>query len=124
MRRFPTLAWCMPAVMLASGCITRTIEVRPVAPVVEAGSFPVNASAPASARLSGAGAASGSSGTAGSGSSGLPQEVRAASEAGTPPGVQVEAVIPGVYTGRSLSFERDERSRQPPDAGPGMQSSQ
>ena len=92
------------AVALLSGCVTRTVEIRPVAPVVELRSAPMVArgamSAPAAPQLPGP--SSGASDMARTQSSGQ------AGEADAPPGVRVEAVIPGMYTGRSLSFERDE----------------
>ncbi|MBV0882042.1 hypothetical protein KTQ42_22445 [Noviherbaspirillum sp. L7-7A] len=96
--------FCIAAIALLSGCITRTVEIRPVAPVVESRSAPVLArggmaspTAPRSPLE-----ASGASVMSRQESSGQ------AVEAVTPAGVQVEAVTPGMYSGRSLSFERDE----------------
>ena len=101
--------FCIAVIALLSGCITRTVEIRPVAPVVESRSAPVVArgamSAPPAPRSrvesSGASVMSRqeSSGQESSGQAG---------ETATPAGVQVEAVVPGMYSGRSLSFERDE----------------
>ena len=95
--------FCIAAAALLSGCAANTVEIRPVAPVVELRAAPLvsrgaMAAPPAMTalpRLNGASAISrqDSSGPA--------------EQADTPPGVQVEAVIPGVYSGRSLSFERD-----------------
>ncbi|WP_194712977.1 hypothetical protein [Noviherbaspirillum soli] len=95
--------FCIAAIALLSGCVTRTVEIRPVAPVVESRAAPVVSRgamaappvAPSLPQLSGASAVS------------RQQSSGGADEAATPPGVQVEAVIPGVYSGRSLSFERD-----------------
>lgn len=93
--------FCIAAAALLSGCAASTVEIRPVAPVVELRAAPavsrgVRAAPPAMTALprpNGAGAMSRQDGPA--------------EQANTPPGVQVEAVIPGVYSGRSLSFERD-----------------
>jgi hypothetical protein len=96
--------FCIAAIALLSGCITRTVEIRPVAPVVESRSAPVVArgalSAPPAPR----------SRVESSGASVMSQQESSgqAGEAATPTGVQVEAVVPGMYSGRSLSFERDE----------------
>lgn len=95
--------FCIAATALLSGCITRTVEIRPVAPVVELHS------APASSRGATAYASPYSMPPSSGASSMARQQASAeAGDAATPPGVQVEAVIPGVYSGRSLSFERDE----------------
>jgi hypothetical protein len=97
--------FCIAAIALLSGCVTRTVEIRPVAPVVESRSAPVMArggmAAPATPRSPLE--ASGASVMSRQESSG-----EAGEAAATPAGVQVEAVIPGMYSGRSLSFERDE----------------
>ena len=96
--------FCIAAVALLSGCITRTVEIRPVAPVVESHSAPVVARGamppPTAPRYP----------VASSGASVMSQQESAGQggETVTPPGVQVEAVMPGMYSGRSLSFERDE----------------
>ena len=95
--------FCIAAIALLSGCITRTVEIRPVAPVVESRAAPVVSRGAMMTRpvAPSPGSSSGASDMARQQSSG-PDEV-----AVTPPGVQVEAVIPGVYSGRSLSFEKD-----------------
>jgi hypothetical protein len=93
--------FCLAAIALLSGCITRTVEIRPVAPVVESRAAPVLARGAMAAPQSW-GQSSGASAISGQDSSGQ------AEEAATPPGVRVEAVIPGRDSGRSLSFERDE----------------
>lgn len=96
--------FCIAAIALLSGCITRTVEIRPVAPVVESRSAPVAArgamAAPQSPMQS-------------SGASVMSRQENSgqAVEAVTPAGVQVEAVLPGMYSGRSLSFERDEAAK-------------
>jgi hypothetical protein len=96
--------FCLAAIALLSGCITRTVEIRPVAPVVESRAAPVAARGAMAAPTAPQswGQPSGASAMSRQESSGQ------AEEAATPPGVQVEAVIPGMYSGRSLSFERDE----------------
>lgn len=96
--------FCIAAAALLSGCITRTVEIRPVAPVVELHA------APGSTRGAVAAHASPPSMPQSSGASSMARQQASteADAAATPPGVQVEAVIPGVYSGRSLSFEKDE----------------
>lgn len=95
------------ASMLLFGCVTRTVVVRPVAPVVEARSAPVTAAArlypappPAPAPV-----LSGASSVAQDADSGR------VGSSENPTGVRVEAVIPGVSTGRSLLFETDKLTR-------------
>jgi len=92
------------ATALLSGCITRTVEIRPVAPVVELRSAPVAARSAMAAlpapQLPGQ--------SSGGGDMARTQSSDQAHNADTPPGVRVEAVIPGQYSGRSLSIERDE----------------
>lgn len=95
------------ATALLSGCITRTVEIRPVAPVVESRSSTVAARSarvalpvPRAPQLPGQ--------SSGAGDMSRTQSSDHAGDADTPPGVRVEAVIPGQYSGRSLSFERDE----------------
>lgn len=100
MRHIARPLFCIAAIALLSGCATRTVEIRPVAPVVESHSAPVTArtAAPQSSQLfnSDSGAA--------------PQKASGgADELGNPSGVRVEAVIPGIYSGRSLSFEKMDR---------------
>lgn len=102
MRHIARPLFCIAAIALLSGCITRTVEIRPVAPVVESRAAPVVARG-AMMALPVAPSPGSSSGA----SSMAQQSSGPAEEAATPPGVQVEAVIPGVYSGRSLSFERD-----------------
>jgi len=87
------------ASMLLFGCVTRTVEVRPVAPVVEARSAPVTAAARLYPAPPPAPVLSGASSVAQDADSG---RVRPSEN---PTGVRVEAVIPGVSTGRSLLFE-------------------
>lgn len=110
MRRNALPLFCIAAAALLSGCITRTVEMRPVAPVVE------SYSAPVTARSATAASSAPHSGGLSSGASGVSRQDSSNSSDGangpaTPPGVQVEAVVPGVYSGRSLSFERDEAAK-------------
>lgn len=104
MRHNALPSFCIAVIALLSGCITRTVEIRPVAPVVESRSAPVAARANMAAPIApqSPGQSSGASTMSRQESSGQ------AEEAATSPGVRVEAVIPGMYSGRSLSFERDE----------------
>lgn len=96
--------FCIAAIALLCGCVTRTVEIRPVAPVVESlaapmvprGAMVTPPLTPSMSRSSGASTISRQE-------SSVPAE-----EAITPPGVQVESVVPGMYSGRSLSFERYE----------------
>lgn len=96
--------FCAAAIALLSGCVTRTVETRPVAPVVELRSAPVVAggamAAPQSPMQS-----------SGAGVMSRQESSGHAEQAVTPAGVEVEAVLPGTYSGRSLSFERDEAAK-------------
>ena len=91
MLRPPVLAPCALLAALCSGCVTRVIEVRPVAPVVElrpAPVYPRGVAVP------------------------YPQERNPiADEPLGNGGVQVEAVVPGMSSGRSLSIESESRPR-------------
>lgn len=87
------------AAIFTTGCLSRTVEIRPVAPVAESRAIPVGTSRPdfAAPLFSGASGASGARRQGGS----------AVQEQAPRTGVQVEAVIPGMSSGRSLSFEKE-----------------
>jgi hypothetical protein len=91
--------FCIAAIALLSGCVTRTVEIRPVAPVVESHSAPVMARPAALQRSQQLNSDSRAARQKTSGGSAEPANL---------PGVQVEAVIPGIYSGRALSFEKME----------------
>jgi hypothetical protein len=81
----PVLLRCALLAASLSGCVTHVIEVRPVAPVVELPAAPVYPNAAATPRTPAGGARA---------------------EPAGKPGGEVEAVIPGMSSGRSLSIER------------------
>lgn len=91
--------FCVAAIALLSGCTTRTVEIRPVAPVVESRSVPLTTRAAAPQSSQQVNSDSGAARQPASGS---------ADETGNSSSVRVEAAIPGVYSGRSLSFERSD----------------
>ena len=89
--RSRVLAVCMLLSALCSGCVTRVIEVRPVAPVSELRPAPVygrTLAMPAAQDR-------------------MPVAVEAVGNAG----VEVEAVVPGMSSGRSLLIETESRAR-------------
>jgi hypothetical protein len=89
--RSRVLAVCSLLAALSSGCVTRVIEVRPVAPVSELRAVPVYGRPVA-----------------------LPSAQDRAAVMEEPVGnggVQVEAVVPGMSSGRSLSIETESRAR-------------
>jgi hypothetical protein len=89
--RSRVLAVCTLLATLCSGCVTRVIEVRPVAPVSELRPVPVY-------------------GRAGAMPSAQDRPLDADEPVGSA-GVQVEAVVPGMSSGRSLSIEPESRAR-------------
>ena len=96
------LSYCsITAGMLLFGCVTRTVETRPVEPVVEAISATVTARGSLNTAPRTAPALRDTSSTAQNTDSGR------ADPSDNQPGVRVEAVIPGISSGRSLLFEKD-----------------
>jgi hypothetical protein len=86
-----SLAACTLLAALCAGCVTRVIEVRPVAPVVELLPAPVYSRAVATPYP--------------------PDRTPVADEPAGNGGVRVEAVVPGMSSGRSLSIETESRTR-------------
>jgi hypothetical protein len=90
--RSRAFAVCVLLSALSSGCVTRVIEVRPVAPVSELRPVPVYGRAvPAMSTAQ--------------------DRHPLADEPVGNAGVEVEAVVPGMSTGRSLSIETESRAR-------------
>lgn len=83
------------------GCVTRTAEIRPVAPVVEASSAPVTARG---SRYLAVPSAPALSGTSSIEQDADPSRLEPSDNQS---GVRVEAVIQGASSGRSLLFEKD-----------------
>jgi hypothetical protein len=110
MRQNARPLFCIAAIALLAGCGTRMAELRPVAPVVEARSMPVTTRA----------ASPQSSQNDSNSDSGVERQPASdsAHEGSNTPGVRVEAIIPGIYSGRSLSFEKMDRSGQIGPAAP------
>ena len=94
MLRPRVLATCALLAALSTGCVTRVIEVRPVAPVSELRPVPVYARPVAVPST--------------------PDRTDVAGERAGNAGVRVEAVVPGMSSGRSLSIETESRARQGP----------